>query len=212
MKIEKLTENKIRIIMSQEDLENQNIDLHTIMTKTTESQRIFLKLLNKAQKEVNFNTDGCKLLIEAFSCDGFLVFTITKYLDTSINKASFPDSNKKTLKVKRKTTNQNSALCIYSFSDFETFCNLCNFFKNTPSLSIRGLVKEATLYEYNNTYYLLLNHINLTHKNLTKFYSYMSEFAQPISHSAEFESKIKEHGKSIIKNNALNTGIKYFAN
>ena len=27
MKIEKLTENKIRIIMSQEDLENQNIDL-----------------------------------------------------------------------------------------------------------------------------------------------------------------------------------------
>ena len=46
MKIEKLTENKIRIIIKSEDIEDENIDLHTIMTKTAESQGILLEILN----------------------------------------------------------------------------------------------------------------------------------------------------------------------
>lgn len=212
MKIEKLTENKIRIIMTQEDLKNHNIDLHTIMSKTVQSQGLFLEILNKAQQEVNFNTDGCKLLIEAFSTDGFFIFTITKYSDNNTNQNTYATSKPKSLKVKRKITNQNSALCIYSLDSFDAFCNLCTFIKNTSSLSIRGLVKEASLYEYNGTYYLLLNHINLTHKHLNRFYNYMSEFANPISHSEEFESKIKEHGNVVIKTNALYTGIKFFSN
>ena len=54
MKIEKLTENKIRIILKSEDFKDKNIDLHTIMTKTAESQGLFLEILNKAKKEVGF--------------------------------------------------------------------------------------------------------------------------------------------------------------
>lgn len=38
MKIEKLTENKIRIIMSSDDLETENIDVSLLMTKSLESR------------------------------------------------------------------------------------------------------------------------------------------------------------------------------
>ena len=37
MKIEKLTENKIRIIIKQEDMESNNIDLHKFVLKSIES-------------------------------------------------------------------------------------------------------------------------------------------------------------------------------
>ena len=59
MKIEKLTDNKIRIIISTEDLKEKNIDLHTFMAEAIESQTIFLEMLNQAEKEVGFVTKGC---------------------------------------------------------------------------------------------------------------------------------------------------------
>ena len=67
MKIEKLTENKIRVIMNFKDIENNTNDLHSFFNNMANSQNIFLDILEKAEKEVNFHTEGCKLLIEAFS-------------------------------------------------------------------------------------------------------------------------------------------------
>ena len=80
MKIEKLTENKIRVIINSQDLKDNHIDLHTLMTKTLENQSLFFDMLSKAEQVVGFYTDGCRLLIEAFSfADDIFVFTITKY-------------------------------------------------------------------------------------------------------------------------------------
>ena len=80
MKIEKITENKIRIILKPEDIKDKNLDLHTIMTKTAESQGLLLEILSKAKEEIGFDTDGCRLLIEAYSSpEDFFVFTVTKY-------------------------------------------------------------------------------------------------------------------------------------
>ena len=42
MKIERLTEDKIRIIIKQDELKDPSLDLHTIMTKAAESQGLFL--------------------------------------------------------------------------------------------------------------------------------------------------------------------------
>ena len=66
MKIEKLTENKIRVILNLNDFAKEHTDIHAIMTKPVESQSFFLDILLKAEKELNFHTDGCRLLIEDF--------------------------------------------------------------------------------------------------------------------------------------------------
>ena len=42
MKIEKLTDNKIRVIINLEDLKKNNLDFNTIMEKPIESQKLFL--------------------------------------------------------------------------------------------------------------------------------------------------------------------------
>ena len=67
MQIEKLTENKIRIILNLEDLKEKNIDLHSFMSNSIESQNLFYDVLNKAEEQIGFVTKNYKLMIEAIA-------------------------------------------------------------------------------------------------------------------------------------------------
>ena len=209
MKIEKLTENKIRVIVNSEDLKNNNLDYQTIMEKPIESQKLFLEMLLKAEKEVGFYTEGCKLLVEAFSSsDGLFVFTITKYVEKIAN----PPSNKLKVTPKKKIKNVNpkSTTSIYRFSNFEEFCDFCNAIHSTTKIQPKQLAKNIALYLFNDTYYLIFSNINIDYLYIHTFYSTISEFANLASHSETFKMKLFEHGKVIMKKNAIETGIKYF--
>ena len=63
MQIEKLNENKIRIILNLDDLKENNIDLHSFMASSIETQDLFYDMLDKAEKEVGFDTKDYKLMI-----------------------------------------------------------------------------------------------------------------------------------------------------
>ena len=53
MKIEKLTENKIRIILKIEEMNNNNIiNLHDFMIDNIKSKNFFIDILDKAEKEL----------------------------------------------------------------------------------------------------------------------------------------------------------------
>lgn len=67
MQIEKITENKIRITLNIQDLQEKNIDLHSFMSNSIESQELFNEMLNKAEKEIGFETKDYKLIIEALA-------------------------------------------------------------------------------------------------------------------------------------------------
>lgn len=129
MKIEKLNDNKIRITLNMDDLNERNLDLHSFMSNSIESQDIFLDMLNKADEEVGFNTDDCRIMIEAVALnDGHFVLTITKFEHKTDEKAL---PRKKTLHIKRKNPTINFAKTIYSFDSFDAFCDFCTFLKNT---------------------------------------------------------------------------------
>ena len=210
MKIEKLTENKIRVIVNSEDLKNNNLDYKTIMQKPIESQKLFLEMLLKAEKEVGFYTEGCKLLVEAFSSsDGLFVFTITKYVEKNFNSVT-PHKLKVIPKKKTKCVNPNSTTSIYSFASFEEFCDFCTAINAITKFNTRQFAKNISLYLFHNTYYLVLSNINTNYPYIHAFYSTISEFASLISHSETFKIKLLEHGKAVMKRNAIETGIKYF--
>lgn len=125
MKIEKLNENKIRITLNMEDLSDRNIDFHTFMSNSIESQDIFLDMLNKADEEVGFNTDDCRIMIEALALnDGHFVLTITKFEHKNDEKGLY---RKKNLHIKRKSPKLNFDKTIYSFESFDAFCDFVLF-------------------------------------------------------------------------------------
>ncbi len=205
MKIEKLTDNKIRVILNSEELGISNINMHSLMTKAIEKQDIFSDILEKAEKELDFHTDGCQLLIEAFSTiDEFFVFTITKYL-------SDMDGKKKKLIAKRKSFHQLSQYAICSFKSFDAFCEFCSAIHSLHSIDTHKLAKNIAFYLWNDTYYLVLRNVNTQYEKLNLFYSTLSEFSKLLSCSNSFEAKLLEHGKVIMKKNAIDVGIRFFA-
>ena len=205
MKIEKLTENKIRVIINQDELGGYTINVHSIMTKAIETQEIFLDILKKAEKELDFNTDGCRLLIEAFSSiEDVIIFTITRYKTEQTTQ-------KKRLIAKRKTFMQTSPCVICRFNNFETFGEFCSAIKSLHNFEVSKLAKNIVLYEWKDAYYLVLRKTNCQYQKYSLFFSTLSEFGKLLSCSEHFEAKLVEYGKMVIKKNALDVGMKFFA-
>lgn len=67
MKIEKITENKIRITLNVDDLREKNIDFHSFMSNSIEAQDIFFDMLKEAEEKVGFETKDYKILLEAMA-------------------------------------------------------------------------------------------------------------------------------------------------
>lgn len=206
MKIEKLTENKIRIILNLEELSKRNIDLHALQQGNSKVHSLFKKILLEAEKQVGFKVQNCRLLIEAFSSsEGYVVFTLTKYSNEEEKKTS------KNLVCKRKMIKKTHQNAIYKFDNFEEFCNYCTYCNSSNLSELKGLAKNISLYEYNNTYFLVLTNINQEHPKAKLFFTSIAEFSNLVSNSSLFKSKLEEHGKIIFKANAIKNGIKYFS-
>lgn len=206
MRIEKLNENKIRIFLNLEDLQEKNIDLHTFMSNSVESQDLFLDMLNQAETEVGFKTHNHKLVIEALaSSDGNFILTITK-----LKPESPLGANVVKPKTKRKAVTLNKSLSIYKFNNFDEFCEFCNYINTETANRYVNKLKSSSLVLYQNNYYLILTNLKLNISDLKSFSCTISEFASRIKNEELLERKIKEYGKVIIPKNAISTCLKYF--
>lgn len=205
MKIEKLTDDKIRVIINSQDTHFNQEDF---FKNPIDTQDIFLDILEKAEEEVNFHTDGCKLLIEAFSTfEDTIVFTITKFSVTENKLTS--SSNKKRVIAKRRNNVPILNNATYKFDNFDSFCYFCKSISNILDVHIEKIAKKVLLYKYQENFYLILKDINYSNKKIYKVFNNLTEFAEIQNFSKNFEFKLSEHGKIFIKNNAISKGIKY---
>lgn len=206
MKIEKLTDNKIRIIINLDELSKKNIDLKNLGLENENVHALFKNILLEAEKQVGFTVQNCKLLVEVFSSsEGFIIFTLTKYK----NELNTTCSTKK-LKYKRKSLHTSFKNAIYQFNDFDEFCNFCTYCSYSKLSDLKTFAKNISLYKYNNYYYLVFSNINTEFLYLNLFYASISEFSTLINNSIILKSKLNECGKIIFKSNAIKNGIKYF--
>lgn len=203
MRFEKINENKIRITLNLDDLAKRNIDFHSFMTDSIESQDLFIYCLNKAEKEIGFVTKDYRLRIEAISIpsNGDFILIITR-TPPEKNKSS-----KKKIHMKKNNINLNKTQAIYCFSSFDDYISFICFLKNY-NFKFTTLADFILLYQYKNKYYLVLNNINLSYPNLKNLLYYFTEFSTFISSSNIQISKLAENGTIILKHNALKTSIK----
>lgn len=209
MKFEKLNENKIRITLNNQDLEEKHIDFHSFMSNSQESQNLFLDMLDEAEKKVGFITKDYKIRIEALAMsDGNFILTITRF-GKNIDTETKPLKMKK-VKIKRKNLDMTSKQLIYKFNTFDDFCNFSNFISKLHNFT--SIAKNIVLYSYQNSFYLCISDINIEHNCIKQLYTLITEFGTYIDNSEVFSRKLAECGKVFIKNNAIKTCIKYFSN
>lgn len=211
MKIEKLTDNKIRVILDIDDLAEKNINIDSLIKNTDFSQKLFKKMLNQAKKEVGFETEDSQVLIEAYiSSEGYFIITFTKIANNLVEKIT-PSTSPKP-KVKRRNLNTSCKTAIYQFDKFDDFTNFCTYLDNLSFQNVKGFAKKISLYEYQRKYFLVFSEINIGFKGISFLYTSISEFGKLVSNSKNFESKLIEYGKTIFKTNALQNGIIFFVN
>lgn len=203
MKIEKLTENQIKITLNINDLNENNINLHSFMSNSLESQDLFYLILDKAEKEFGFKTDNYKLMIEVLSVPGGnFILTITR-----IQQDQMPV--KKNFHAKRKEMKYKDNIFIYRFKTFDDFCE----FGTSLRSKIPGLLNvlnKSKLFEYNSNYYFVLKNTCLDISEIKRLHCMFLEFSEYIHNSKFFERKLNEYGKIIIQKDVLSIINKYF--
>lgn len=208
MKIEKINDNKIKVTISKDDLDERNIDLSTLNYNSPATQELFWDMMEQAEIEYGFNSSDSQLCIEATpdSTEGFII-TITRIDEDndfeSIQKYIKNRFKKSDLKAKRKNKKVWSSVLIYSFSSFEDVLALAN----KISLIYSG---ESTLYRYKKFYYLVLTRYSFGSTDTKTVEAVMSEFGRKITNAAFYEGYLNEYGTKIVEYNAFETIKSYF--
>lgn len=198
MKIEKLNENKLKITLSIDDLEERNINLHSFMYNSPESQDLFFELLEEAEKECGFNVDDSMVYVEASTTGSgnfTLLVTKTNEKPPLIEKASkLKNKPKQNFKLKRKSAPLKSEGSIYVFETFDDICAFCN-------ICDTSILHNNTLYSMNEMYYLKIDSVP---------YNMILDYASIAKTPALLEAKLNEYGKVVINEDALQTIAMHF--
>lgn len=187
MKLEKITDEKYRVIIHSKELKNNSINLNSLTTDANLAQKLILSILKKIKKKTNSLLDNSKLLVDFYVLDNdFLVLNITKHslLDNVSSTKEFT----------------------YAFYNFENFCTFCSSIHNLSSL--KKISKSSALYEYKSIYYLHI--LNSSIDNSDPIFIRLTEFADLIDLNDSENYKIIEYGNVIFTNNALIKCLKHF--
>ncbi len=205
MKIEKINENKIKIILTFDELENRNISLTEISKNTNIAQDFFITLLEESNLEEDFIIDDSHLFIEAASDNNNLfIITITKINDIPELKKYSLMENKNIKKIKKKPKCKSNIIkykvdsYIYSFSSIDTILKLCEQSKKEKLFFGRN-----SLYKYQNNYFLIFSKNSVKNDKFLKTYVFLSEFCDNYYSLDLYETTLIEKSRLIIKDYAL---------
>jgi adapter protein MecA 1/2 len=208
MKIERISDNIIKVTISLNDLEERNIDLEAFADNSPAAQELFWDMMEQAELEFGFNISDSQFIIEPIpDSEGGFILTITRIDDDedfeSIHKYIKNRFRRADIRVKKKTRKVLTTIMIYSFKNFEDLCALCKKIKNL-------YCGESTLYNYNSTYYLLLTRNNFTVTNPRMFEILLGEYGSKVYNASFYEGYLSEYGTQIIEGNAIQVLNSYF--
>jgi len=208
MKIEKVSDNKIKVTLSTSDLQERNLDFSALSYNSPQAQVLFWDMLHQAEIEFGFSASDAQLFIEATPGSGDnLVITLTKVEEDgdfeSIQKYIRNRFKRSELKTKKKSKKVSSGVFIYSFDEFEDLCKVVG--KISESYS-----GESTLYKYNETFFLMITNTAIANTNPDYFDSLMSEYGRKAANTSFVDGFLNEYGIKMIEYNAIEVISDYF--
>jgi len=207
MKIERISENVIKVTISLSDLEERNIDLDALNYNSPAAQELFWDMMEQAELQLGFDIYDSQLLIEPVTDedDGFVV-TITKVDEDgdfeSIQKYIKSKFKKTDVKLKKKSRRLLSTLLVYSFRSLDDMAVACRKIQNIYS-------GESSAYKLKTMYYLIFSKTNYNIDDLRKLELSLSEFGKKLSNASFYEGYLNEYGEKICENNAVDILASY---
>lgn len=167
MQVQKINNNKVKVILNSSDLLKKNIDIDSFLSNSEESQEFFFEILDLVEKKYSFDIEDNKAIVEAVSLDNnIFILTITKLLND---------------------TSQISSSNIFVFNSLENIFELYYIIKKEKLYDLSKLY----IYQFSNLYYVFVDESNLS------FQSFLLEHSNFCNYSNSLKNILLEHGKRV---------------
>jgi negative regulator of genetic competence, sporulation and motility len=192
LKIEKIDEKTIRILLSAQDMEAYHITYEQMDYNDLATKRAILNIIQQVRQKANIAVEFSKLFVEAFpNDDGGCIL----YVNVSDSFTAAP--------VERKTTSFDTPL-VFEFDSLNLLTAACS----RLWIHDNHLMIKTSLYLYEKKYRLLLyTYCRMEQKIIQQ----LQEYGHYIGKGAVVAAFVKEHAKTILSEHAVETIVRYLA-
>ncbi len=208
MRIEKINENKIKILIDPTEAKAWKISCQTISENTPEVQEMFSRVIRFAEQKIDFSLEGAKLFVETIreldqETDGVGVLLTRVFnqeeLDLAVRQCGYQGRLKRSTIRRRVQTG--GTMMLYRFYEFDDLCE---------AVSRLGgrFTRTSTLYKEKNTFYLHLADENP--QVLREAEPILSEFGKQVENGRYMLGYLNEYGQVMIRDRAQEVLMEYF--
>jgi len=218
MRIEKINEDQIKVILDRDELAKRNIQFSEIeRINPMDVSGFFKDIIEQAMEECNFYTEiNTPLFIEVSTLIGESVILIITKSPSNNMFNLFPTTMPTERQFKKKTISQpsrtarrrsthssvdNDDSCLFSFKTLSELATACQAINNI-------FTGTSALHKLKSKYYLTLTFDEK--QNTADIISILREYGQRAESSRISQQYFAEHGELIINNNAVSIAVEYF--
>lgn len=193
MKIERLSQDKIRIFLTFDDLMERGIQKEDMWREVPKVRELFSEMMDQAYSELGFDASG-PLAVEVFSlpAQGMVVIVTRGKMDPTKYFDHFDDEDDDEI-YEMEVTLEQSDLISYAFTDFE-------YLLSAAKLINKYLMDGGSIYSYKNKWILQLEPLEMEDSQYQALIALLSEFGEATSVT---KAVLEEYGKVVIADDAV---------
>jgi adapter protein MecA 1/2 len=200
MKIERLSQDKIRIFLTFDDLTERGIQKDDMWREIPKVHELFSEMMDQAYTELGFDPSG-PLAVEVFAlpAQGMVVIVTRGKMDLqSYSHDSYEDEAEEVYEM--EVTLEQSDEITYAFRDFEDLLRVAKIINPL-------LIDGGTLYAYKERYVLRLEPIDMEEQKYMALIAVLSEYGEATSVT---DAVLEDYGNKIISDDAVKVLCRHF--
>lgn len=202
MKIERISQDKIRIFLTFDDLSERGIKRDDLWREMSKLQELFAEMMDQAYTELGFDATG-PLAVEVFAmpAQGMVVIvTRTQWNHASGHGDGIEDDELDDV-YEMEVTLEESDTIVFAFRDFDDFIEAAH--------TVHGnFTVPGALYQYNGQWIFHAEPANTDPQRLQAFIAIMAEYGEAASVTT---AVLEEYGKCIIADDAIDVTCTHFS-
>ena len=205
MKIERISENQLKLTLTKADLAERKIKLEDLISPSERTQKLFRDIMEQALDEEDFISENTPLMVEAIPSGGDGIMIIV----TKVNNKENADEDLRRWKKKPMDTlaheeEKNSDILIYSFPSLDDVIGV--------SLRLDGVFKgESAVYKNDGKYFLVMQGDTYTTEETAEDAErILKEYGQKHISTPLAKYYLLEHGETLLAEQAIKALAKTF--
>ncbi len=198
MKIERLSQDKIRIFLTFDDLTERGIHKDDMWREIPKVHELFSEMMDQAYTELGFDASG-PLAVEVFSlpAQGMVVIVTKGRSHSSLgdDEDELDDDI-----YEMEVTLEQSDVISYQFDELEHVIQAAKMIN-------RLLLEGGTLFQYSNRWVLQIDPMEMEDARYQSVIALLSEYGEA---SSVTKAVLEEYGKIIIEDDAVKVLCRYF--